>query len=385
MNYKILILVNNYPFKGSKDYIFLKQLVDHFSKEGNECLVISPQSLIKIILGMIKKRPYKLKYNENSKKEHALLSPKCIMFPTIKILRNINHFFLKKTILKALKKTGFIPDFIYVHHLAPSGYIAQYISKNLKIPYFISFGESTFDRFYNHFNHNKLNLIFKNCSGLIAVSNEMKKRLLSLPYDIDKNNIFIAPNGYNPNLFYKINKEETRKKLKLPDDKFIISFVGDFIERKGPLRVSKALNEINNNNIGALFIGKGPQIPNYKNSYHIGFVQHNMLNSYLNASDVFVLPTLNEGSCNAIIEAMACGLPIISSNAAFNDDLLDDKNSIRINSNNNAELKEAILNVFNNKLLLEKMSERSLQISKELHIDKRAKNILDFIGSKINR
>jgi glycosyltransferase involved in cell wall biosynthesis len=42
---------------------------------------------------------------------------------------------------------------------------------------------------------------------------------------------------------------------------------------------------------------------------------------FLNASDVFILPTLAEGSCNAILEALACGIPVVSSDIpAIRDD-----------------------------------------------------------------
>lgn len=105
---------------------------------------------------------------------------------------------------------------------------------------------------------------------------------------------------------------------------------------------------------------------------------------YLNAADVFVLPTLAEGCCNAIIEAMACGLPIISSNLPFNWDVLNDKNSILIDPNNIKQIADAIQRLRDCPELRFKMSEEALKTARELTIDKRAMRIIEFINNKIS-
>ena len=95
------------------------------------------------------------------------------------------------------------------------------------------------------------------------------------------------------------------------------------------------------------------------------------------------MPTLAEGCCNAIVEAMACGLPIISSNLSFNDDVLEDAFSIRIDPKNVKEIKEAILKLFNDKELRESMSKKAIEKAKTLTINQRAKNIIAFMEEKI--
>lgn len=96
-----------------------------------------------------------------------------------------------------------------------------------------------------------------------------------------------------------------------------------------------------------------------------------------------LLPTLNEGCSNAIVEAMACGLPIISSNRAFNDDILDAECSIRVNPVDVDEIHEAIQKLVSDPISREKMSEAAIKKAENLTLSVRAQNILAYIENRI--
>jgi len=100
-------------------------------------------------------------------------------------------------------------------------------------------------------------------------------------------------------------------------------------------------------------------------------------------ADVFVLPTLAEGCNNAIIEAMACGLPIISSNLPFNWDVLDANNSILVDPMSVEDIASAIKALKDDKTRKESMSKAALSTAAELTTDKRAERIINFIESRI--
>ena len=167
-----------------------------------------------------------------------------------------------------------------------------------------------------------------------------------------------------------------RKKMNISTKDFILIFVGRFVESKGIKRLCDALKIINNNNIKAIFIGDGPLKPDYENIIFEGKLEHNRIVDYLSVSDIFVLPTCAEGCCNAIIEALACGLPVISSNKSFNDEILNDNCSIRINEMDVNEIKNAIEELYNDNIRRDKYSVSALKKAKELNINDRAKKIL---------
>ena len=140
--------------------------------------------------------------------------------------------------------------------------------------------------------------------------------------------------------------------------------------------------------IKSVFIGKPiegqTRKPKCNGTLFCGTLPHKEVAKYLNAADVFVLPTLAEGCSNSIVEAMACGLPIISSDLAFNWDILDETNSILINPMNVDEISNSIIKLKDSPHLRQSMSASSLIKTKELTIEIRVKKIIDFIKQQVS-
>lgn len=117
----------------------------------------------------------------------------------------------------------------------------------------------------------------------------------------------------------KETKSDLRKQLNLPDGKLAIS-VGQFIHRKGYDVLIKAWKDVNPD-YQLLIIGGGEkqeELSKLINSLNIwnvkliGFMQKEELFKYFRASDLFVLPTREDIWGLVINEAMACGLPVIT-------------------------------------------------------------------------
>lgn len=113
-----------------------------------------------------------------------------------------------------------------------------------------------------------------------------------------------------------------RKELQIPDNAFVLISVGELNKNKNHQIIIEALNQLKNKNIYYLICGEGKneenltkQISEYKLNKNIkllGF--RNDIAELYKVSDVFVFPSKREGLGLAAIEAMAAGLPIITSN-----------------------------------------------------------------------
>lgn len=372
----LCIITYKYPGKhNTSDYAFVKQLVDAIVRLGHECHVIAPFNI---------SHYHKLSKNKEEyccgEGKVTVYRPGYISFSTFHIANFYpSEWSHRRAIKKAFRMLKKCPDAIYGHfwNSAYSGY--EYAKTN-DIPLFVATGESEIQKLFSFPKDQKAFSDY--VSGVICVSSKNRDESIELGLTTAEK-CAVFPNAVNAELFKKLDKEQCREQLNLPQDAFIIAFVGWFIERKGPQRVAEAIKRIQGKPVYSLFIGKGEQEPHCDNILFKGALSHDKVPLYLNAADVFVLPTLHEGCCNAVVEAMACGLPVISSNLSFNWDVLDETNSIMTDPNNVDEIAAAILTLRDNHDQRKALSKGALLKASSLSIDQRAEAIVDFMESKL--
>lgn len=385
----ICFILSGYPTKKNPINIFVKQLIHEIANMGIRCTVISPCSITHQLVYKTEKKPTIIEEYTEKGNKITIYFPKYISFSSKKYSMRFTELNFKKAVFNEFEKRKIIADAVYGHFIFPSGLTAESLGIKYNIPSFLACGEGSniftdANRCYlyglHKYNWNKdLNKL----TGIISVSSENKRLLINEGYISEEfsSKIGVFPNSINNKRFYKMDKVAIRKELGMPKDAFIVAFTGTFDHRKGSERLSKALNRFND--VYSIFIGQGKDEPTCKNILFKGLLPHDEVNKYLNAADVFVLPTLGEGCCNAIIEALACGIPVISSDKPFNDDILHNSNSIRIDPENVDEIYEAIHLIRGNMELQKLMSQAALKTARKLSIKQRALNIIDFMERSI--
>lgn len=163
---------------------------------------------------------------------------------------------------------------------------------------------------------------------VIAVSEYSRNELAKK--GIEKNKIRVVPNGVDVGRFYP-----GKSQVELPDWEHTLLYVGPLVERKGLSYLIEAMVDIVGEypDSGLVIVGSGSDRPLRKlvNKYGLssnvrfeGFVEDRDLPDYYRAADIFVLPSLLEGFGMVLIEAMASGLPVISTDTTAIPEVVGD-------------------------------------------------------------
>ena len=211
---------------------------------------------------------------------------------------------------------------------------------------------------------------------MIAVSGQNKGYLVDAGI-VPEEKIGVFPNGCRGNRFYRRNKKEARKKFGWTEEDFIVGFCGSFDDRKGVIRLQEAVDRLDN--VYFACAGKGKLKPTSNKCLLAEPIDNDQIPWFMSALDAFVFPTYHEGCCTAIVEAISCGCPIISSDREFNYEICDETNSILIEPDDINAISEAILKLKDNFELRKKLSDGSLKKAHELTLEKRVKNIIEFM------
>jgi glycosyltransferase involved in cell wall biosynthesis len=374
----ICVVCQSFPTQKTIDFVFIEQLCREFADLGENITVIAPQSVFKSIVRRIPLQKTKsIVQTRNSK--FTLLRPYSFSFGNG--FHKLNKKFFDNAVLRACRKIDAVPDVLYGHFWCCADAALPFALKE-NVPLFVVAGEGEISS-HTIMTDNEIKSLRDAVNGVICVSTKSKKESVVVGFTTE-NKCTVIPNAINPALFYPREKRLMREKLNLPQETFILAFVGQFNSRKGVARLCEALKKVNNLNIKIMFMGTGAELPDYEGTIFAKTVNHDDLPEYLSAADAFILPSINEGCSNAIIEAMACGLPILSSDMEFNHDVLNEFNSILFDPLSVDEIAQAILNLYSDSKLCEKLSKGALVAASKLTIHERAKKILAFIKSRLS-
>lgn len=382
---EMCFVASNYPTPNRQVHVFLENVVVKLVDRGVTCNVIAPQSTFAYFTKRdIRRELVSERITPNGNK-YMVYSPLYTVYPAKKIGRIHLADISKRSYYKAIKKTymqhKMNADVIYSHFIQ-AGIPAVMLAKDRGVPSFIANGEAETIRETSAISPKLLRKTLDDVTGIISVSTKNKEEIFELCTGDDRimSKVTVIPNATDSSRFFKKDKHVCRKELGYPEDAFIVAFTGTFIERKGIGKLSNVLNRFDD--VYSVFIGTGDSKPTCKNILHVGRVLNSKMSMYLNAADIFVLPTLAEGCCNAIVEAVSCGVPVVSSDRSFNYDVLDKTNAILIDPLSEEEIYNAIKALKEDPERRNRLVEGCLEKATELSLDRRVDKILEFITER---
>lgn len=373
----ICVVAEGYPTKDDPFLPFVRALFSEVAKQGVQCSVIAPQSITRAIAHRVPVRPVEWVDEVDENTRIRVYQPRYITLSNR--VAALNRKLFLHAARRAYKKLAGTVDVLYGHFWHMGVFAAQ-LDANL--PVFVACGESRIS-VHRRYGQEEIEALQKRLAGVIYVGTKSWQESVDLSLQKDTPYL-IAPNGYHPDKFFQKDRQQVRQALGWDPDAYIVCFVGAFSERKGSARLEAALAKTKCR-AKAVFVGKGENRPTGDSVLFAGGAAHDEVVNYLNAADVFVLPTNNEGCCNAIVEALACGLPVISSHQPFNEDILDESCSIRIDPMDVDAIAQAIDCLHDDPERRAHMAQAALRKAETLQIGARASRIIHFIMSCVSQ
>lgn len=231
-----------------------------------------------------------------------------------------------------------------------------------------------------------IKIVLSNAEAVIALTSDMSLKIKSFY----PRKVHIVPNGVNIKVFrpdiYKKNKNEK-----------VICYVGNLRPVKGVKYLLEAFRLIleDKKNVKLIIIGDGPEkkrleklskeINISSKIKFLGDIPNSKLQNYLNISDIFVLPSISEGFPNVVLEAMACGLPVVATNIPGIAEVVENGvNGLLFEKKNSKMLAIQIIALLNDNKLMESMSEINLKKASEYSWDNVVKRLEEIYLEIVN-
>lgn len=252
--------------------------------------------------------------------------PKALSVPgVLKALDGI-FYFLSVLPTVARIRRGFRFDVIDAHFAYPDGLAAWLLGKVFRCPVTVTLRGTIVPLSRYRLRRMQIRWVLSGVDRIFAVSDSLKAVAVGLGIPGDK--IRVVPNGVDTARFGPGSRVEARRALGLVSDRRILLSVGTLSPRKGHQRVLEVLPRILATHPDLLYVvlgGPGVEgdtgpllerlIAQHGLRDHVrllGTQPHEEVPRWLAAADLFCLATSNEGRANVILEALACGVPVVT-------------------------------------------------------------------------
>ena len=213
------------------------------------------------------------------------------------------------------------------------------------------------------------------CDGVTTVSNDELEHLEAVCHTVREKPSKVIFNSINMDIFRPLNAEEIRKKHGIKKDDIVLIYVGLVIHRKGIDIVLRAWEKLYKEfkNIHLVVIGKGSYSSEISRTasetgrlHYLPYVgSRETLVKYYNSADMFIFPTRKESFGLVVAEAMACGLPIVTTNARGVRYVVTDECGFKVNVNDENAFLEKIKLLIRDEKLRNRLGDGGIKRIKE--------------------
>lgn len=312
------------PYRGLDNVTILHHLKDQF-----DIRVVAPRPTLPFL-------PQQIHFE--SRHDDRQFRPEFISCPYLpKIGGLANHHLMLRALRPVILNIHeeWPTDVLLSSWLFPDGFASASIADQLGIPGFLVAQGSDVHQYLQSATRRKA--ILEACQkarGIITRSASLAKMLNKAGVPNDK--LHPIHNGTDTQLFHPANQADVRRQLNLAEDSTVLLFVGNLLPVKDPLFLIQCfaalIQQFPQKKLRLVLVGKGPlrsaieneatRLGIYDRIHLTGPQDSAQVARWMQASDLFVMTSRNEGLPNVILEAQAVGLPIVATNVGDISELL---------------------------------------------------------------
>lgn len=245
-------------------------------------------------------------------------------------------------------------DIIHGHYLFPAGAAAVEVGKKHGIKtYVTAHGSDMFELYKNQqLMRSTIRNVLKDADGVFAVSNALRHEIIATGVVGIADKTKLSWNSVDIDKFSMKSNDSFKKEFGL-EDKPIVLFVGNLIKRKNVDSLLEA-KKIANSDYYLVIVGDGPLFKKLnkkvdeENIHDVIFTgSRNDVENIIPSCDVLILPSFSESFGLVLIEALACGKPVIGSNVGGITEIITDDVGLFVNPNKVSSIARAVDDMIN--------------------------------------
>jgi glycosyltransferase involved in cell wall biosynthesis len=254
-------------------------------------------------------------------------------YPVLPLVsRPFNGWVAGRALLPHVKR--FNPDLVFSYCLYPDGYAGLTVAKALSVPFAAMGVGSDVHSIHDRFSLKHTKTLLRQADLLLAISGDLRDRMISMGATPAKTLSVIS--GSDPDVFHVRDRVAARAQLGIDQSAQAVIFIGRMDLKKGLRELVEAAATIQSSrpNLHVYLVGDGPDAPLVEDSiaannasafiHLLPGCSFDQVAVWIAAADLVTLPSYMEGCPNVILEALACGRPVVATNVGGIPEIMSD-------------------------------------------------------------
>jgi teichuronic acid biosynthesis glycosyltransferase TuaC len=260
-------------------------------------------------------------------------------YPALPVISRGLNGLVSSWVLKP-RVRAFRPDLVLAYWVYPDGFAALRVARALGVPCVVgALGSDIHVR--DGLNVMLTRRTITGADALLTVSEAMRRSAIE-EFGAAPAQVHTIVNGFNTSVFGPADQAHARQQLGLGADEQVVVYVGRFVEAKGMRELVAAARQLSvaNSRFRLALIGDGVmkaellamvEAAGLADKVHLpGGLPPDKVAQWICASDVLTLPSWSEGYPNVVVEALACGRPVVATDVGGTREIVNADNGILI-------------------------------------------------------